>query len=131
MAPLALHHLAVKARDVARVAAFYRDVLGLPELRRHEDAAGLRAIWLDASGVLLMVERSAAGGAPPDAGPDGDPPGLHLVAFRLPPGQHPAWRARLEAAGVPVVGHTDFTLYVRDPEGNRVGLSSYPERGSP
>ncbi|MCB9650425.1 MAG: VOC family protein [Deltaproteobacteria bacterium] len=126
MSPLALHHLAVKARDVERVAAFYRDALGLPELRRHQDPSGLRAIWLDAAGVILMVERAGAPGAPQD----GDPPGLHLVAFQIPAQAHPEWRARLDAAGVEITSTSDYTLYLRDPEGNRVGLSSYPERGA-
>ncbi|HHH11122.1 MAG TPA: hypothetical protein ENK23_03510, partial [Sorangium sp.] len=32
--PRRLHHLALGARDVARMASFYREVLGLAELRR-------------------------------------------------------------------------------------------------
>ena len=32
----------------------------------------------------------------------------------------------LARAGVAVEAATEFTLYVRDPDGRRVGLSSYP-----
>ena len=33
---------------------------------------------------------------------------------------------RLREAGVAIEDRTAFTLYVRDPDGRRVGLSSYP-----
>ena len=129
MPPLALHHLAVKVRDVDRVAAFYRDVLGLPEQRRHHDARGLRSVWLEAAEALVMVERADAPGEPPVFALD--PPGLHLVAFRVPPDAWPAWRRRLAEHGVPIVAETEHTAYVQDPEGNRVGLSSWPARCAP
>jgi hypothetical protein len=54
-------------------------------------------------------------------------PGLHLVALRIGLADRQAWEDRLAAAGVPVVHRTGFTIYVRDPEGNRVGLSHHPE----
>ncbi|HSP79585.1 MAG TPA: VOC family protein, partial [Myxococcaceae bacterium] len=39
------HHLAIQVRDVERVTAFYREVLGLPELRRHHRPDGsLRSV---------------------------------------------------------------------------------------
>ncbi|HTN52639.1 MAG TPA: VOC family protein, partial [Anaeromyxobacter sp.] len=56
-------------------------------------------------------------------------PGLHLVALRIAPGERPAWEARLEAAGVRVVHRTRWTIYFHDPEGNRLGLTHYPEGG--
>ena len=36
------------------------------------------------------------------------------------------WERRLAEAGAPVESRTPFTLYVRGPEGNRVGLSHWP-----
>jgi hypothetical protein len=56
-----------------------------------------------------------------------DAPGLHLLAFAIAPGERESWRGRLSAAGHPVCGETGFTLYVRDPFGNRLGLSHYPQ----
>lgn len=126
-----LHHVALKAKDVARMADFYRVVLGLPELRRAHDDKGLRAVWLDLSGTILMVERAEhAGPSPAEDAFVHDPPGLFLLAVRIEAAEHPAWRARLAAHGVDVVHQTEATLYVRDPEGNRVGLSSYPQAGA-
>ena len=49
-----------------------------------------------------------------------------LVAFTIAPDIRALVLARLAAAGVPVESSTDFTLYVRDPDGRRIGLSSYP-----
>lgn len=126
-----LHHLALKARDVTRMADFYRVVLGLPEMRRAHDARGLRAVWLDAGGTILMVERADHAGPEPAARDfHADPPGLFLIALRVEAADHPAWIERLEANGVHLAHRTEATLYLRDPEGNRVGLSSYPEAGA-
>ena len=131
MRVLGLHHIALKAGDVVRMADFSRIVLGLPELRRAHDARGLRATWLDLGTGILMVERAdAEGPAPAEAAFEHDPPGLHLLALGIPADERTKWIARLEANGVPIVGQTDYTIYVRDPEGNRVGLSSWPEVGA-
>ena len=37
------------------------------------------------------------------------------------------WIRHLERLGVPVVHQTRWTLYFRDPEGNRVALSHHPD----
>ena len=36
-----------------------------------------------------------------------------------------AWEERLAAAGVPIDDRTAETLFVRDPDGHRVGLSAH------
>jgi catechol 2,3-dioxygenase-like lactoylglutathione lyase family enzyme len=116
-----LHHLALAAEDVERVAAFYRDALGLPEVARHLEADGrLRSVWLDLGGAVLMVERGPAGPRAP-AGP-----GIFLLALTVPAEGKAAAELALATRGVPVEARTAHTLYFRDPEGNRVGLSSYP-----
>jgi catechol-2,3-dioxygenase len=116
-----LHHLALAAEDVELVAAFYRDELGLPEVARHHETGGrLRSVWLDLGGAVLMVERGEAGRREPTGH------GLFLLALTLPAGGKDAAERALAAAGIPVEARTDHTLYFRDPEGNRVGLSAYP-----
>ncbi len=119
-----LHHLALGAHDVERVAGFYRDVLGLPEVKRHfTDSNQLRSVWLDLGGALLMVEatsdepRSVVGVG---AGP-------FLIAIRIPSEERASWEARLEAQGAPIEARTSYTSYARDPEGNRVAISHYAE----
>jgi glyoxylase I family protein len=113
-----LHHVALGARDVERVAGFYRELIGLPETARQLDERGeLRAIWLEAAGTLLMVERASAETA-----------SFFLLAFEVSPSERPSLEARLEAAGHRIEGRTPFSSYARDPEGNRVAISHYPER---
>lgn len=121
-----LHHLAIKAKNPERVAQFYQDVLGLEPIERHHDSDGLRSVWLQTEGTILMVERAGTEGLAPDF--QQDPPGLHLVAFTIATEDGRRWRSRLADANLPVLHETDFTLYVADPEGNRVGLSTWPHQ---
>jgi glyoxylase I family protein len=112
-----IHHVALRVSDCERAAEFYSRVLGLAERRRllAEDGA-LRAIWLEADGVLLMLERALRGGV-------NDTGSGHLLAFAVE--DLGEWESRLAAAHVAVEDRTAHTLYVRDPDGHRVGLSSY------
>ncbi|HEY3352678.1 MAG TPA: VOC family protein [Polyangia bacterium] len=124
---LGFHHLAVQVRDLAAAEAFYAGLLGLPVIARHATADGApRSVWvgLDGGGFLAL-ER--CDGTAEDRPYHDARPGLHLLALRIPPATRAAWEARLAAAGHPRVAATRFTFYVRDPEGNRVGLSHWPE----
>jgi len=121
------HHLAIQCADLERCERFYREVLGLPVIRRWPGAGGPdRSVWLDlGGGSFLALERA---GEPPPGRPWTDPrAGLHLLALRIQAGERAAIEARLASAGVEVVDRTGWTLYLRDPEGNRIGLSHHPE----
>ncbi len=76
-------------------------------------------------GGFLALER-AREPSPSSAWRDGRA-GLHLLALRIRPEERATWEARLAGRGVPVVHRTRWTLYVRDPEGNRIGLSHHPD----
>lgn len=122
------HHVAVQVRALEDVASFYREVLGLAELERHHGADGrLRSIWLEAGGgAFLALERVEAAPSPDPAFRDGRP-GLFLLALRIAAADRQRVRAELARRGVALVHETRWTLYVRDPEGNRVALSHHPE----
>jgi catechol 2,3-dioxygenase-like lactoylglutathione lyase family enzyme len=119
-----VHHVAIQVRDLERARAFYVDVLGLVEVRRQP-----HSIWVDADGALIMLEACTNGGAAPPW--QSGQAGLHLLALAIHAHERPAWRAKLATAGAPLEGQTPFTLYTRDPDGTRIGLSSYPEPADP
>jgi catechol 2,3-dioxygenase-like lactoylglutathione lyase family enzyme len=117
-----LHHIALGARDVERVAAFYRDLLGLPEVARHHAPGGsLRSIWLDLGGPVLMIERTDA----PLRTVSGVGAGPFLLALACSPAECDACELALAVGGVVVESRTGHTRYFRDPEGNRVAVSSF------
>jgi glyoxylase I family protein len=106
-----IHHIALVTRDPVGLAAFYAGTLDLREIRRNDDDAGVRSVWLDAGGTILMFER-------------GEGRGWDGVMFATEPGSRARWAARFGDAGD---GGTAYTLYARDPDGNRFGVSSYPD----
>jgi catechol 2,3-dioxygenase-like lactoylglutathione lyase family enzyme len=121
------HHLAIQVRDVERVTAFYREVLGFSELKRHYRADGsLRSVWVEVPGGGFLALEEVSG--EPEPGPfRNERPGLFLLAFRIPRSARAGAVETFARAGVPLENETKWTLYVRDPEGNRVALSHHPE----
>jgi len=117
-----LHHIALGARSVERVASFYRQVFGLRELTRHHYTDGqIRSIWLDLNGAILMIEktdrtREIVQGI--DAGP-------FLLAFGVEASRRVGVEQLLESLGHRIESRTEFTSYARDPEGNRIAVSSF------
>jgi catechol 2,3-dioxygenase-like lactoylglutathione lyase family enzyme len=117
-----LHHVALGARNLEPVAAFYRDRLGLPEVARHHERGGrLRSIWLDLGGPILMIEHTEE----PPRLVQGVGAGPFLLALACQPPERDALERSLAISGFPVESRTEHTIYFRDPEGNRVAVSSY------
>ena len=110
---------------------FYREVLGLRLLRRwpfEDGRPGERSIWLavgHAKDEFIALE-ACDKERPPTPFRDAHG-GLHLLALRIHSEERPAWEQRLAEHGVEIVHRTRWTLYVRDPEGNRIGLSHFPD----
>jgi len=124
--PTAVHHVAIKVRDLARAERFFVQTLGLALLRRWPapDGSGDRSLWLDlGAGAFLALEKTANACEPSAA----DGPGLHLLALRIERAERQAWIDRLAGADVPLYQQTAFTIYCQDPEGNRIGLSHWPD----
>jgi catechol 2,3-dioxygenase-like lactoylglutathione lyase family enzyme len=119
---LVLHHVALGAQNVERVAAFYRDFLGLPEDRRHMDGEVVRSIWLRMGSSMLMVERTME----PLRQVDGIGAGPFLLAIGVSSDERTELENRLETGGFPIESRSEFTSYTRDPEKNRVAFSCYP-----
>jgi len=120
------HHLAIQVRHLERTSAFYKEVLGLTELtRHHRDDGSLRSIWLGLPDGGFLALEDCEGEPRGDAFRHPDP-GLHLVALRIRAGDRPVIEQALAARQVEIVHRTRWTIYVRDPEGNRIGLSHHP-----
>jgi catechol 2,3-dioxygenase-like lactoylglutathione lyase family enzyme len=111
-----LHHLAFRTGDLEGLCRFYRDVLGLREARD----ARPRSVWLalDGPAVLMIEARTADEPAYPKGSSE-------LVAFAVTAAERAAIEAKAEARGCHD-GRTEYTTYVRDPEGRRIGVSTYP-----
>lgn len=128
MRTLGFHHLAIQVHDVERCAAFYRDVLGLDERVRHQHPDGsLRSIWLSLpgqDGFIALEQTAAEATATPFRHPY---VGLHLLALRIAREERKALLEELSRRGIPVEHETRWTFYIRDPEGNRIGLSHHPQ----
>ncbi|MCA1826526.1 MAG: VOC family protein [Myxococcales bacterium] len=126
------HHLAIQVKDLAKAERFYVDILGLKVARRwpREDGqAGERSIWLSvgAGEEFLALEACDAERPPtPFRDPHG---GLHLLALRIDVKERDAWERKLAQLRIEIVHRTRWTLYLRDPEGNRLGLSHFPHEG--
>jgi len=120
-----LGHLVLYVHDVQRSAAFYRDVLGWKQLG--PVGLGMPAVAFSSGRThheLLLIEVGE------DASPL--PRGRHvgLYHFGLKVGDTDdelrEALAKVEAAGVKVVGASDHTvthsLYIEDPDGNEIEL---------
>lgn len=112
-----MHHLALRVVDPDLSARFYVERLGLRELSRHAGADGCpRAVWLALGDAVLMLERSLLPPGPTSGS-------AHVLVLGVD--DLSAWEARLVAAGVAIVERTAFTVYLHDPDGHRLGLSTF------
>ena len=121
-----LHHIALGARDVDAVATFYIDVLGLTLCKRHlyEDGS-TRSVWLWLSDrSVLMIEHTDLSRATPEGPVIAQGP--FLLAITIEESQRSAILAKITALGQSIEASTAFTSYFRDPEGNRIAVSTYP-----
>ena len=123
---LGFHHVAVQVHDVAKVAAFYIELLKLPELQRfHRDDGSLRSIWVSASNQQPGEHGFIAIEGIRPATPEGAL-GYSMVALRIDAAQRKQIVLELGRRGLQVERETGWTMYLRDPEGNLVGLSHHP-----
>jgi len=123
------HHLAIQVRDLPRAERFYTEVLGLRVQRRwpfEDGRPGERAVWLAVAGEEFLALEACDAERPP--APFRDPrAGLHLLALRILVADRAAWERKLAESGIAVVHRSRYTLYFLDPEGNRLGLSHFPD----
>lgn len=116
------HHLAIRVRDCKASAAFYARVFGLAEVRRVEDEEAVRAVWLRAGDMVLMLEQSLRGAGSLEGS-------AHVLVLGTT--DMAAAEQRLEALSIAVSDRTHSTVYFQDPDGHRCGLSVFRFDGNP
>lgn len=114
-----IHHLALRTRDLDRLEAFYTQ-LGFERVRVQPGYS----VWLRAGDAVLMLEVA-----------EHEEPHLvatsrELIAFAVNTEERARTETLLGTMGVAIEDRTEHTLYFRDPDGRRIGVSSY-ELGEP
>jgi glyoxylase I family protein len=115
-----IHHLAFRTHNIERLERFYRDVVGLALLKKDSKSTWLRlGFGTGNTGILMLESRS-------QTEPEIPPQAMDLTCFAIAPEKAEEIRARLSKFNVPIEGSTPHSLYFRDPDGRRLGVSSYP-----
>lgn len=117
-----IDHVVVRTSDQARALAFYRDVLGLA-VEREQPEIGL---------IQLRAGRSLIDLIPADPAAAADPnrPNIDHFALGVSPFVEADLRAQLSAMQIPILeaglrygaGGEGPSLYIRDPDGNKIEL---------
>lgn len=106
----------MRTRDLARLEAFYVGLLGFRVIRRTSDR-----VWLEAGDAILMLEPAEPGE------PEIPVNCMEFIAFAIEANETSRWRNAIEQSGCSINSkeETQSTLYFRDPDGRRIGLSHY------
>ncbi len=127
-APAHVLETAIYVDDLDAAQAFYRDVIGLEEIRREGD----RHVFFRCGPGVFLVFRPEETEKGPAPGALAVPPhgarGPGHVCFAAEPAGIGGWRARLTEAGVAIESEVAWprgghSLYVRDPAGNSVEIA--------
>lgn len=118
-----LHHLALGATDVVKLANFYAQAFELPIVQTHwHEDRRVRSVWLELSPGVLMIEQTED----EHRFVRGVGSGLFLIAFQVSEAEKEACKQRIVSAGGEIDGSSQHSIYARDPETNRIAISSYP-----
>jgi lactoylglutathione lyase len=112
-----LLHTRMRVDDLERTIAFYRDVLGLEVVERHESPRGSRLAFLKASGSDELIEICSY----PSAGPVRVQEDLVHLAFEVD--DLDATMAELSTKGVPITDGPTTTS-----SGTRFAFIDAPEK---
>jgi catechol 2,3-dioxygenase-like lactoylglutathione lyase family enzyme len=115
--------------DLPRATTFYREVLGLVEMKG--DGERFQALDSGSNRVLLLFKRGGTLSAQPVASggviPPHDGSGPQHIAFAIAANDYDAWCARLLDRGIAIESETQWerggrSVYFRDPDNHLVEL---------
>ncbi|HEX9046425.1 MAG TPA: VOC family protein [Verrucomicrobiae bacterium] len=117
-----LLHTRYRVNDLERTVKFYRDVLGLDEIRRHKSPRGSELVFLQAPGSAELVEITHY----PASGPVQVQPDLTHLAFEVD--DMAAFEKHLAQHGLkfsdgPITGSSGSVIaFIDAPEGYEIEL---------
>lgn len=122
-----IDHIVLRVQDVRRALEFYRDTLGCT-VEREQRAQGLTQLRAGRSLIDLVAADGPLGGRAVPGAPHG--PNVDHFCLTIVPFDEGALRAHLAAHGIEAgEGATRYgaegegrSLYIEDPDGNRVEL---------
>ena len=132
---LGLDHIVLRVRDMERMVAFWRDALGCTV---EKVQAELGLVHIRAGSALIdLVDIAGKLGQEGGRAPEAEGRNLDHFCLRVEPFDSAAIRARLAAQGVAVdapkrrFGAEGYgeSIYLSDPEGNRIELKGASEPG--
>ena len=117
-----IHHVAITSMFPERLSDFYQGLPGIVKIRENLENSVLRSVWFGFQGSdsILMIER-------------GESRSPHALVFDL----RRLFSFSLDRNKVSVdmryvisliESKTEYTFYFRDPDGNQLGYSAYPEK---
>ncbi|MCK5688517.1 VOC family protein [Myxococcota bacterium] len=113
-----IHHIALRTHQLAWVLSFYQRIFGF-EIKRENPG---HSFWLSMGKgeSVLMIEQASKNEAPYSH------QSLEFLAFSVSSDERLAFKEHLKKEGVILEDESEHTLYFRDPDGRRIGVSSYP-----
>ena len=125
-----IDHVVLRVSDLARMRAFYCEVLGC-SVDRWREELGLLQLRAGAS-LIDLVDVNGAIGRKGGAAPGQDAHNMDHLCLQVDPFDEPAIRAHLDAHGVKVgeagtrygAQGSGPSLYLYDPEGNMLELKA-------
>ncbi len=124
-----LLHTRYRVNDLERTVRFYRDVLGLDEVRRHKSPRGAELVFLKAPASEELVELCCY----PASGPVQVQPDLTHLAFEVDSlvefGQHLARLGLRYSDGPHVVADGSGIAFIDAPEGYEIELIQAAQPG--
>ena len=117
-----LDHVSLNVRDREASVEWYREMLGL--VQQNEPSADDEPVFMGTFGACIALFQARAVSAPREP----ESSGLRHVAFALSGGELEAARSHLTSRGVafrPEMHGNALSLYVPDPDGNVIELTTY------
>ncbi|MCC5814072.1 MAG: VOC family protein [Leptospira sp.] len=119
-----MHHIAIATPNIHPMREFYSKLPGMKLFRDHfypNTENSLRSSWFcyEGSPIIIMLEK------------ENFSRGFHALVFDLSHISYDKEELKNfldQKLSIVIDGETEFTFYFLDPDGNRLGYSSYIER---